>query len=798
MADDNKTRLMFGNTGKLPVQPKVPEIKRTNTDIDPPRFVRLKEPMVEPADSDKITEDTFVDPPRFGNRRDTNDEPSNNEPEDDTGMTENRTMLGGPPVIEEPEIEPILDLDRIKVPEYEQMLRNLFRSHGPTACHVSLDIEGTGSTTISAAIEQNWTRAMFKMSNELSFGDLQEIITYLKERGITDPIREMLYALGCHEIGHWEFPSGKGIGCPFDRPNYYARIYGPIFDVFKTSGKFDEKAGEFWANREANAVADIIDNWNVTYQLERIGKTYDGMKLFWYLQGLKAVSMQKHDRKTNGTISLEYALFVQMHLNIIGDEDGHDKKLLAKFMPRDPRLERAANHLTGIFNNDIDVNRETWETFARKYAKQVIDFIDPKATPPQQNFSPRGFGNGQPQNGDQQQNGQQKQNGNGQGNDENNDSGQQKGNGQQQNGSGKGRGNKDKEGKEQGGTTGGKDGGQAKNKDPKNKKDKSGKPGDELTPDEIKRVMEIRKQKGNEQVPGYIDLIKARRAHYELRAQGIKIDVDQGALPNASYPAIPIVSRPFDPYRDDVFRIVPGRFIHDPMTGQMRPAIPAINLPLQIPIRDEEHGLPDCLFILLDSSGSMMDLLGHNYMMPKYEHVLLPWGEGSKYDYGLRTFFAHLQFFRSRNILDKVRISAGIFSDATFTAEGLDASIERMLNPVTGGTRIDIDKVIERLAQSSMAERPVIFPLISDGEIDNWSSIGERLIKMVKDQGHWFYMIQIGSDSKASREIRDAGLPVHLVTSAEDIVQLSVNLTARGYQEAMAKRNARIIGGMGY
>jgi hypothetical protein len=757
----------------------------------------------------------------------------NQQPDDSTG----RTILGPPifdrfddEVEEEEELQPpeesqdqelVLKLDPAKISEYRQMLIDLFVMYGPTACSVNLETIKSSDDPVAASIEQTWTRAVFSIYKELSFAGDQDVIEYLSKMGIRDAIAELLFALGCHEIGHWEFPSGSGNGCPFDRANYYAFMYGPIFEVFKASGKFDESECKYWANREANAVADIIDNFNVSNQLQRIGRTYAGKKLYWYLQGRRSQNKKAEQDEQDGQdvpvkpFGNEYALFVKMNLSLIGDAEGHDLGLLGKFLPKhDATLDDAARQLFELFRPDEILDWDEgkrggqWKKFAEAYAQRVLQFIDPKAIP-QQKFSPRDAGMKMKPPGGQKQDGggkQKKKQGRGKGSEEEDKQdapeegpGESPGEADEEDTPNQGEPSNDEEGA----------GGKGKGKDQEPDEPDDVQPGSELDRGEVRKMLERNPLKPNEDIPDYIDRVLARRAYYELRASQIEITADEGDLPDASFPLVPLEAEPFNPYRHDPFKLDPRKLVIDRTTGQMRPAVVTRRLPIRVPLKQEQTGLPDCFFLLLDSSSSMMNRWwlnlpeddadqrwgwGWGFNNEKNMRKLLPWGEGSNYDYGLLTFFGHLHFFQLKKIDHLVRISAGIFSHVTLTAEGRDAAIDLMLNPVTIGSSIDMEKVIEMLQRASLAGKPAIFPLISDGEITNWRMIKDRFIAVARLHG--FYMIQIGEESDTSRDLKNAGFPVYYVTDAKDIVHLAVNLTARGYAKAIAQQRDRMRGRM--
>ncbi len=292
--------------------------------------------------------------------------------------------------------------------------------------------------------------------------------------------------------------------------------------------------------------------------------------------------------------------------------------------------------------------------------------------------------------------------------------------------------------------------------------------GDDLSQGDIERIMAGRK--AGQGIPFYLKTEPALDAYYRGLARKIPLKAS-GRMPSARLPLIPLLHEPFDPEAHDPADASMQRLFIDPLARRVLPSIPRQRAAVDVPIRKEKRDLPDFLMTLIDSSGSMME---------GGDKSLVPWGDRSYYHYALLTFYGMLRFFEVERLLHKIDLSAAIFSDKTLNASGLDEVKRLILNPSSGGTTLDIARVVD----SFQGRENAVFSMISDGEIANWAAVRDDFIKLARR--NQFFMIQIGRPSSASSDLKAAGLPVHDVGSHQDIVRLAVDLTVRRYHSAIA------------
>jgi hypothetical protein len=646
-----------------------------------------------------------------------------------------------------PAIRPNLSFDNARLFAYRTMIESIIRREGPSKSRIRVKAEENHPQPLSAGIDPDTWDVNFTIRQGLAFEESAPLRRFLSTLGINDAVGEALRDVTFHEIGHWEYPKLSGFGCPFDKPLYYTTFVEPIHEELLRSGKFQPDECKALSMRFANAVTDIIDNFNISSTRIARRQAFSGQSLFWYLQG----------QENEGAYSKEYSLFVKLNLALFGNK--HDLALLKGFIDSSAELGQAVKRLTHVFSPaSADtaspmLSRSHWERLARVYTREAIKFIEPGEG--QSNFQySAGSGNpGQPQQQGGQEGGKE---------------------GRQEGGKGQGKGKEDqKEGED------GKGGGQKPEQ----------KPGEDLKKGDKEKIMMGRK--AGQGIPFYINTTEGLDAYYSGLSKRIPIKA-AGKLPAAQMPLVPLLYEPYDPDVHDARDILMGRLCIDRARGVVSPSVARARLPIDIPIKKEKRNLPDFVMALIDSSGSMMWGGGNR--------TILPWGDQSYYHYALLAFYGLLRFFDTERILHKMGVSAAIFSDKTLSASGLDEVKKLILNPVSGGTSLDVAKVMESLR----GRTNVLFSMISDGEIGNWNDTSawvidpvtgqsrQEPVKGIKDEfialakRNQFFMIQIGRKSQASRDMEAAGLAVHYVATHKDIVKLAIDLTVQRYRAAIA------------
>ena len=662
--------------------------------------------------------------------------------------------------------EQSFQLDPSKMSQYRFMIENRFRTYGPSKSRISVRTKEKTPYPLLAGINpDNWD-VDFTMRESLAFRKNPDLIKYLEKHNITDPIARMLMNVADHEIGHWEYPRGSFFGCPYDKPTYYTSFIEPIYEELKTSGKLSDSACKSMSQRLSNAVSDVIDNHNVAGKLAERSKPYTGQVLFWYLQG------QENSRYTD-----EYTLFVKLNLALFGNKD--DYNLIEKFMSESKEMGDAVSRLIKVFSTSAIYDKDQWEMLARAYAREAIKFLTEDK--PKHQYS-GGDGTARPSKGKSGKGKQDKKDGQSQDEgeedqDRNGGNTQGEDQGEKENEEGESESDSESSG-EQGEEESDDEDGQgsgSNGKEENEESDKDGKTevelGKELSGQDIEKIMGGRK--AGKGIPFYIKTEEALDAYYRSLAKRIKIKVSAGKLPSAHFKIVPIVREPYDPEVHSAEDAETGKLYYSPAQRRMIPSVVKARLAIDVPIRKEKRNMPDFVFSLIDSSGSMMG---------QGDRLIVPWGDKSYYHYALLTYFGILRFFELEGLLHKIKVSTAIFSDVTLGAKGLKDVKNLLFNPASGGTRLDLRKVMDVVGQKQDA----MFSMISDGDIGNWDSLKDEFIQLARK--HQFFMIQIGGESQTSTDLRSAGFDVHTVSSHADIVRLAIDLTTKGYRQTIAKK----------
>lgn len=675
---------------------------------------------------------------------------------------------------------PNLAFDQQKLSEYRSKMLALFDAEGPLKSKVELMIKPKLPAPITAGIDMHTWDTKLAMRPDLAFSESPSLLDFLESRNITDAVERTLLDTGRHEIGHWEYRRGDSYGCPYDQFRHYSLIVEPIYQELKATGKFSEEDCQAHALREANAVADLINNHNVSRVLAKYGKDYPGQGLFWYLQG-----------QLNGKYPDDFDLFIKLSIATIGDEGF--SKLLGQYMGSNKKVDEAVSRLSKLFLPEYMDSAENWEALARSYSREVAPFLKENEQrkhqcSPDDSPGPPGKGGGQGEGklgqddkGDNLSEGKDSSEakdgsgGGGKGSGEEKE--KEKGEGSEgSGGQGKEGKGEEKEGGKGPGSKG--SGGEGAGKESGSGSEQEGGAldlqtlswglGGDLTPEEIADIMFGRK--AGQGIPFYIETEDGLDGFYRGLARKIPLEAS-GMPPSANMNIIPLSYVRFDPDSHSEEDLSSNKLVFNPATKSLERSAVKMRFPIDIPLQKEKRNMPEFFFTLMDTSGSMI--------YPEGDTSIAPWGDKSYYHHGLLSFYGLLRFFESKGLLHKVNFAGAIFSDVTLGATGIDELKHILLNPATGGTRIDMRVVMKHIAGAKNA----VFGMISDGAIFNWGEIKNEFTAIAKQ--NQFFMIQIGSDSETSRDLRAAGLPVFTVASHKDIVHLAVKLTAERYNRAI-------------
>ena len=236
--------------------------------------------------------------------------------------------------------------------------------------------------------------------------------------------------------------------------------------------------------------------------------------------------------------------------------------------------------------------------------------------------------------------------------------------------------------------------------------------------------------------------------------------------------------RPFDPDRDNSRHVVLG--INE--DGKVELKKRRYGETMDIPHKISPKGFPETRFCLMDTSGSMkynpnneMDSTGNLTNVGKTG--IIKWGDNSKYHYALLGWYGLLEYLKYTHQLDQTTIGLGNFSNETRVSHGLEAAKRNALTPQFQGTKIEPEKIRDMFR----GEGNLIYT-ISDGEIENWSSIRNEFIKKAKE--HSYFHLQIGSGNEMTKDLGRNGMNVVEIHDANDLANKVIEITDENFRGA--------------
>ena len=187
---------------------------------------------------------------------------------------------------------------------------------------------------------------------------------YARAKKIEDGLETVvMHVGGLHEPAHWELPVDSGKGCPYD-----VYWHDKITESVK-KGLPQNKQG--LAGYVTNAFEDVIIN----PRCREFNGDFSGQVLFWDWEG---ISMTEKG-KTHYTPF--YEAFVKLNMHLWGDNK--DRALLKRHYSNEQKIDEAVTRTVNDLNlkeNTQDTsylfNRNSWQTMAEKFARNLADLLD--------------------------------------------------------------------------------------------------------------------------------------------------------------------------------------------------------------------------------------------------------------------------------------------------------------------------------------------------------------------------------------------------------------------------------------
>ena len=284
----------------------------------------------------------------------------------------------------------------------------------------------------------------------------------------------------------------------------------------------------------------------------------------------------------------------------------------------------------------------------------------------------------------------------------------------------------------------------------------------EMKSKKFKKVRIKRAYESEEETPIWMNDFEALDLLYESLAQQLKIKAETFTK-HSQMPVSWYGKRDFNPEKDDFKHI--GFKINEQGKLEIEKKRYTYDIPLEVKIH--QRGFPKARFVLLDTSGSMTQGFDRDNGSTK----IIPWGDKSKYHGALVEWYGFLEYLKQNHLLNQTGISLANFGSRTDVGNGLIEAKKTALNPqFSGSTKINLNKV------KSMFEgiNNLIFT-ISDGEIENWSSIKDEFIKKAKD--NIYFHLQLGEENEMTGDLEDEGFHVEYIRTADELRGRTVDLT---------------------
>lgn len=187
---------------------------------------------------------------------------------------------------------------------------------------------------------------------------------------------------------------------------------------------------------------------------------------------------------------------------------------------------------------------------------------------------------------------------------------------------------------------------------------------------------------------------------------------------------------------------------------------------------------PNLRVALIDTSGSMRYNTNNEHDSDGQpanvgNTSFIPWGDNSKYHYALLGYYGIESFLQRQHIAPYVDNGVVNFSTETQAATG-ERTRRLLLTPQWGNTVLDPEKLKQQLRGDTFLLS------LSDGDIHNWEDVRERYQEVVA--GCMYAHIQIGRENAFTADLEAWGIPVHYVSSGNDLTRLMVKAASDGYK----------------
>src|SRR3989338_1877441 len=166
----------------------------------------------------------------------------------------------------------------------------------------------------------------------------------------------------------------------------------------------------------------------------------------------------------------------------------------------------------------------------------------------------------------------------------------------------------------------------------------------------------------------------------------------------------------------------------------------------------------------------------------------LQWGDKSSYHYALLGLYGIEAYLEQAGLATEVQSGLVNFSSTTMykgmlESARIDEIFKLALTPQFGGTTLTVEEIGQQFDGETFCMS------LSDGGIANWHAVREEFRKAISDK--LYVHIQIGGETEFTSDLESWGVPVHYVTSGEDLSSLMVDVTSATYNDMVRERAQR-------
>jgi hypothetical protein len=286
----------------------------------------------------------------------------------------------------------------------------------------------------------------------------------------------------------------------------------------------------------------------------------------------------------------------------------------------------------------------------------------------------------------------------------------------------------------------------------------------EMKSKSFKKRKVMKTDKTDEELPEWIDEMEAMKLFYEGRAEQLAIKAQSFQKPE-KLTVSRFGQRDFDPQKDNYRHIKFGIDENGKPIVKKKPH----EIQVDMRVKHSPKSYPEIKFGMFDVSISMQKNINGGDSVGSDK--LVPWGDNSKYHWGLEAQFGIFEYFRRNHLLSQNTILSAFFGKNTNIAKGFNDVRDYLLKPnFESTTHLDFDQI-----KDFFKGKGNLIYTIGDGQIWNWSDIKDNFIKEAKK--HNYVHLHMGTPNDMTDDLESAGFEVVIAEDGKGIPKKMIDLT---------------------